>query len=181
MKFFRWTLLLLLFLFLGVISAAFLYLQSSRPVYHGEMHLKGIKDVVKVYFDNHGIPQRVLLEGAPLKQAHAPLPSAARPCHLVGLVPELTRGQHAVLGLHRLQPSRDLPLGLRVPRGVPLGPVPLLLHAIPHRSNQASYDEHRRAQCDEQTRMTATEEQRATTNEERQATSDDERGATRDD
>lgn len=40
----------------GIISAFFIYMQSSRPVYHGEMHDRGVQEEVKVFFDQYGIP-----------------------------------------------------------------------------------------------------------------------------
>jgi penicillin G amidase len=56
MKFLKWTFIIIVIAVLGIISAAFLYLQSSRPVYHGEIHIPGISKQVKIYFDTYGIP-----------------------------------------------------------------------------------------------------------------------------
>ncbi len=59
MKVLKWIIIVSLIVIIGAISIAFLYLQSSRPVYHGELHIKGISNQVKIYFDNYGIPHIV--------------------------------------------------------------------------------------------------------------------------
>ncbi|MFM8432960.1 MAG: penicillin acylase family protein [Bacteroidota bacterium] len=48
----------LILLLLVSLSAAsvFLYLQSTKPDYNGELKLKGLKAPVKVYHDNYGVP-----------------------------------------------------------------------------------------------------------------------------
>lgn len=56
MKYIKWAFIIVLILIIGCISFAFLYLQSSRPVYHGEVHTKGLTQEVKIYFDHYGIP-----------------------------------------------------------------------------------------------------------------------------
>jgi len=56
MKIIKWFFILILVALIGTISAIFIYLQSSRPVYHGEMHGRGNQKEVKVYFDHYGIP-----------------------------------------------------------------------------------------------------------------------------
>lgn len=56
MKFVKWLLLGIVILFTGAVSFIFLYVQSSRPVYHGEIHSSSVSQNVKVYFDDFGIP-----------------------------------------------------------------------------------------------------------------------------
>ena len=56
MKIVKWFFIVLLVSVVGIIAAVFIYMQSSRPVYHGEMHNRGVDEDVKVYFDNYGIP-----------------------------------------------------------------------------------------------------------------------------
>ncbi len=56
MKVIKWIFILAGVGIIGVISAIFIYMQSSRPVYHGEMHNRGVQQEVKVYYDNFGIP-----------------------------------------------------------------------------------------------------------------------------
>jgi penicillin G amidase len=56
MKFLKWTFAIIFIAILGLISVAFLYVQSSRPVYNGEVHTSQIKNGVKVLYDNYGIP-----------------------------------------------------------------------------------------------------------------------------
>ncbi|HMT29317.1 MAG TPA: penicillin acylase family protein [Bacteroidia bacterium] len=56
MKFIKWILITVLIVIIGCISFAFLYLQSSRPVYHGEVLTSGLNTDVKIFFDHYGIP-----------------------------------------------------------------------------------------------------------------------------
>ncbi|MBL0339581.1 MAG: penicillin acylase family protein [Bacteroidetes bacterium] len=56
MKIIKWVFISILILIIGSISIVFLYLQSSRPVYHGEIHTKGNDQDIKIYFDHFGIP-----------------------------------------------------------------------------------------------------------------------------
>jgi len=56
MKILKWLFILVIVFVIGAISAVFIYMQSSRPVYHGEMYGRGVDAEVKVYFDHYGIP-----------------------------------------------------------------------------------------------------------------------------
>ncbi|MBK7094680.1 MAG: penicillin acylase family protein [Saprospiraceae bacterium] len=46
---------LLLFIYVGILVLHF-FLQSTKPVYKGEIILKGLSNEVKVYYDDYGIP-----------------------------------------------------------------------------------------------------------------------------
>lgn len=56
MKLIKWLFIAILVFVIGVVSFVFIYLQSSRPVYHGEVRVRGLQEKVKVYHDSHGIP-----------------------------------------------------------------------------------------------------------------------------
>ena len=56
MKILRTLLLGLLFLALLAMGAAYAYLQSTKPIYEGEVTLQGIEKEVEVYYDDFGIP-----------------------------------------------------------------------------------------------------------------------------
>lgn len=56
MKFLKWLFIVAAVIVVGTISVIFIYLQSSRPVYHGEIHLQGLNQPVKIYMDSYGIP-----------------------------------------------------------------------------------------------------------------------------
>jgi penicillin amidase len=56
MKIVKWLFILTIVAVAGVASVIFIYLQSSRPVYHGEVRLDGINQEVKIYHDAYGIP-----------------------------------------------------------------------------------------------------------------------------
>jgi penicillin G amidase len=55
-KIFKWLLIITLVVLLSGLSLAFLYLQSSRPVYHGEIHIRGIHETTKIFYDPYGVP-----------------------------------------------------------------------------------------------------------------------------
>ena len=56
MKIFRKIILVLLSLIILVIAALYIYLQSSKPQYSGEVKLSGLKEEVSVNFDKYGVP-----------------------------------------------------------------------------------------------------------------------------
>lgn len=56
MKLIKWLIITILVVLVGIISFVFIYLQSSRPVYHGEVRVRGLQQEVKVFHDTHGIP-----------------------------------------------------------------------------------------------------------------------------
>lgn len=56
MKILKWLFILVFIAVAGIASVIFIYLQSSRPVYHGEVRLSGISREVKIYHDSYGIP-----------------------------------------------------------------------------------------------------------------------------
>ncbi|MBK8414564.1 MAG: penicillin acylase family protein [Bacteroidetes bacterium] len=56
MRFLKWFIIGILVITTGILSFLLLYVQSSRPVYHGEVHTTKVAANVKVYFDDFGIP-----------------------------------------------------------------------------------------------------------------------------
>lgn len=56
MKLIKWLFVSILVVAVGIVSLVFIYLQSSRPVYHGEVRVRGLQQQVKVFHDHHGIP-----------------------------------------------------------------------------------------------------------------------------
>jgi penicillin amidase len=56
MKILKWFFILVFVAVAGIASVIFIYLQSSRPVYHGEVRLGGISQEVKIYHDSYGVP-----------------------------------------------------------------------------------------------------------------------------
>src|SRR5687767_6458550 len=56
MRFVKISFIVILVLLISGGGLAFLYLQSTRPVYHGEIRTPGINEKTKVIFDNFGIP-----------------------------------------------------------------------------------------------------------------------------
>lgn len=56
MKLLRKTILILLSLIIIVITVIYIYLQSLKPQYSGELKLSGLKQEAEVFFDTYGIP-----------------------------------------------------------------------------------------------------------------------------
>ena len=56
MRIVKWLIIGILVITTGILSFLLLYVQSSRPVYHGEVHTTKVASNVKVYFDDFGIP-----------------------------------------------------------------------------------------------------------------------------
>jgi len=56
MKILKKVLIYLVLVIVGLIIGSYIYLQTQKPQYEGNLELKGLQDKVEVYFDEWGIP-----------------------------------------------------------------------------------------------------------------------------